>query len=109
MAASAQTTGRNGEGAAAGAGAERAAGREHAEVGRLSIDTIRALSMDAVQKANAGHPGTAMALAPLGYTLFQRFLQHKPCRHRLARPRPLRAQLGACVRAAVLVAAPLRL
>src|SRR6202034_2166087 len=37
---------------------------------RRSIDTIRALAMDAVEKANAGHPGTAMALAPLGYTLF---------------------------------------
>jgi transketolase len=45
---------------------------------RLSIDTIRGLSMDAVQKANAGHPGTAMALAPLGYTIFQRFLCANP-------------------------------
>ncbi|TMK25208.1 MAG: transketolase [Actinobacteria bacterium] len=34
--------------------------------------------MDAVQKANAGHPGTAMALAPLGYTLFERFLRANP-------------------------------
>ncbi len=48
------------------------------DVARLSIDTIRALSMDAVQKANAGHPGTAMALAPLGYTLFKRFLRANP-------------------------------
>jgi transketolase len=48
------------------------------DVTRLSIDTIRALSMDAVQKANAGHPGTAMALAPLGYTLFKRFLRANP-------------------------------
>jgi transketolase len=45
---------------------------------RLSIDTIRALSMDAVQKANAGHPGTAMALAPLGYTIFRHFLRANP-------------------------------
>ncbi len=51
---------------------------DDAEVRRLSIDTIRALSMDAVQKANAGHPGTAMALAPLAYTLFQRFLRANP-------------------------------
>jgi transketolase len=43
-----------------------------------SIDTIRALAMDAVQKANAGHPGTAMALAPLGYTIFTRFLRANP-------------------------------
>jgi transketolase len=48
------------------------------EVRRLSIDTIRALAMDAVQKANAGHPGTAMALAPLGYVLFKRFLRVDP-------------------------------
>jgi transketolase len=48
------------------------------EVRRLSIDTIRGLAMDMVQKANAGHPGTAMALAPLGYTLFKRFLRVNP-------------------------------
>src|SRR5579875_821935 len=45
---------------------------------RLAIDTIRALAMDAVQQANAGHPGTAMALAPLGYTLFRHFLRVNP-------------------------------
>ncbi|HEX3511277.1 MAG TPA: transketolase [Solirubrobacteraceae bacterium] len=45
---------------------------------RLSIDTIRALAMDTVQKANAGHPGTAMALAPLAYTLFKDFLRVNP-------------------------------
>jgi transketolase len=48
------------------------------EARRLSIDTIRGLSMDAVQKANAGHPGTAMALAPLGYTIFEHFLRANP-------------------------------
>jgi transketolase len=48
------------------------------EIRRLSIDTIRGLAMDAVQQANAGHPGTAMALAPLGYTLFERFLRVNP-------------------------------
>src|SRR5205085_6309143 len=48
------------------------------ELRRLSIDTIRALAMDAVQQANAGHPGTAMALAPLGYVLFERFLRVDP-------------------------------
>src|SRR5258708_15974864 len=45
---------------------------------RLSIDTIRGLAMDAVQRANSGHPGTAMALAPLAYTLFKRFLRVDP-------------------------------
>jgi transketolase len=48
------------------------------EIRELSIDTIRGLAMDSVQKANAGHPGTAMALAPLGYVLFERFLQANP-------------------------------
>ena len=48
------------------------------DVTRLSIDTIRGLSMDAVQKANAGHPGTAMALAPLAYTIFKRILRADP-------------------------------
>ena len=51
---------------------------DEAEIRKLSIDTIRALSMDGVQKANAGHPGTAMALAPLAYTIFQRFLRANP-------------------------------
>jgi transketolase len=45
---------------------------------RLSIDTIRALSMDAVQKASSGHPGTPMALAPAAYALFTRYLRHNP-------------------------------
>jgi len=48
------------------------------EIRELSIDTIRGLAMDSVQKANAGHPGTAMALAPLGYVLFERFLRANP-------------------------------
>jgi transketolase len=47
-------------------------------VEQLSIDAIRVLSMDAVQKANSGHPGTPMALAPVGYVLFHRHLQHNP-------------------------------
>ncbi len=45
---------------------------------QLSINTIRTLSMDAVQAANSGHPGTAMALAPVTYTLWQRFLRFDP-------------------------------
>ena len=49
-----------------------------AELRKLSIDTIRGLAMDAVQKANSGHPGTAMALAPLGYVLFERALRVNP-------------------------------
>ncbi|MDB4880729.1 MAG: transketolase [Gemmatimonadetes bacterium] len=45
---------------------------------KLCIDTVRTLSMDAVQKANSGHPGTPMALAPLGYALFARHMRHDP-------------------------------
>ncbi len=45
---------------------------------RLQIDTIRTLSMDAVQKANSGHPGTPMALAPVGWTLWSKFLRYDP-------------------------------
>lgn len=48
------------------------------DLDRLAIDTIRMLSADAVQKANSGHPGTPMALAPLGYLLWTRFLKHNP-------------------------------
>ncbi|MGH7579800.1 MAG: transketolase, partial [Gemmatimonadales bacterium] len=45
---------------------------------QLCIDTIRTLSMDAVQRAESGHPGTPMALAPLAYLLFTRHLRHNP-------------------------------
>jgi transketolase len=45
---------------------------------QLAINTIRTLSMDAVQQANSGHPGTPMALAPLGYTIWQKFLKYDP-------------------------------
>ena len=44
----------------------------------LCVNTIRTLSMDAVQKANSGHPGTPMALAPVVYCLWQRFLRFDP-------------------------------
>ena len=43
-----------------------------------AIATCRALAMDAVQKVGNGHPGTAMSLAPVAYTLFQRILKHDP-------------------------------
>ena len=45
---------------------------------RLQIDTIRTLSMDAVQKANSGHPGTPMALAPVGWTVWSNYLRYDP-------------------------------
>ena len=52
--------------------------REDGSPERLAIDTIRTLAMDAVQKANSGHPGTPMALAPVGYTLWTKFLRTDP-------------------------------
>jgi transketolase len=44
----------------------------------LAINTIRTLSMDAVQRANSGHPGTAMAMAPVMHVLWQRYIRHNP-------------------------------
>jgi transketolase len=48
------------------------------QLDQLCINTIRTLSMDAVQKANSGHPGAPMALAPVAYTLWQQFLRYDP-------------------------------
>ncbi|MBT3178113.1 MAG: transketolase [Desulfobacula sp.] len=47
-------------------------------IDQLTITTIRTLCMDAVQKANSGHPGAPMGLAPCAYVLFKRFLKHNP-------------------------------
>src|SRR5580658_1958303 len=49
-----------------------------AEMSQLSINTIRTLSIDAVQEAKSGHPGTPMALAPLTYTLWNRVMNFDP-------------------------------
>ena len=49
-----------------------------AAVEQLGINVIRGLAMDAPQKANSGHPGTAMALAPLAHVLFTRVMRHDP-------------------------------
>ncbi|HEY0576769.1 MAG TPA: transketolase [Pseudonocardia sp.] len=48
------------------------------ELDSRAVDTIRVLAADAVQKVGNGHPGTAMSLAPLAYTLFQRVMRHDP-------------------------------
>ena len=53
-----------------------------AAIDTLAIDTIRTLAMDGVQKANSGHPGTPMALAPVAYTLWQQFLRYDPAEAR---------------------------
>ena len=49
-----------------------------AQLEQLSINTIRFLSVDAVQKANSGHPGLPLGAAPMAYVLWTRFLQHNP-------------------------------
>jgi transketolase len=49
-----------------------------AEIDSVAVDTVRVLAADAVQKVGNGHPGTAMSLAPLAYTLFQRAMRHDP-------------------------------
>lgn len=51
---------------------------EDLSIEELSIDTIRTLAMDAVQKAGSGHPGTPMALAPLAFVLFKNVMKHNP-------------------------------
>jgi len=51
---------------------------ESAKLDQLCINTIRTLAMDGVQQANSGHPGTPMALAPVAYVLWDRFLHHNP-------------------------------
>jgi transketolase len=48
------------------------------DIDELAVTTIRTLAMDAVQRADSGHPGTPMALAPLAYVLFTRILKHDP-------------------------------
>jgi transketolase len=49
-----------------------------AAVDQLCVNTIRTLSVDAIQKANSGHPGAPMGLAPVAYVLWDRFLRHNP-------------------------------
>ncbi|MDD5748779.1 MAG: transketolase [Actinomycetota bacterium] len=52
--------------------------KANSELDNLCINTIRALTIDAVEKAKSGHPGAPMGLAPVGYTLWTRFLRHNP-------------------------------
>ncbi len=65
--------------------------------------------MDAVQKANAGHPGTAMALAPVAYVLYRERMRHDPADPAVGQPRPLRALGRARLHPPVRRAAPLGL
>jgi transketolase len=53
-------------------------GTDQRALDELCVNTIRTLSMDAVQQANSGHPGTPMALAPIAYLLYTRVMRHAP-------------------------------
>ncbi len=57
---------------------ENLSGAEYAALDNLCINTIRFLSVDAIQKANSGHPGLPLGAAPMAYVLWTRFLRHNP-------------------------------
>src|SRR5512138_1124969 len=57
---------------------QRHGGMNPGDVDQLAINTIRFLSVDAVQKANSGHPGLPLGAAPMAYVLWDRFLRHNP-------------------------------
>ena len=64
-------------------GTDAVAGRDNrvsTPIEELTITTIRTLALDAVEKASSGHPGTPMAMAPVGYALWSRFLRYDPDR-----------------------------
>ena len=54
---------------------------------QLSINTIRCLAIDAIQKANSGHPGMPMGCAPIAYRLYTKFMKHNPANPELDKPR----------------------
>jgi transketolase len=58
--------------------AETAMTSDSNQLDQLSVNTIRFLSIDAIQKANSGHPGLPLGAAPMAYVLWTRFLQHSP-------------------------------
>jgi transketolase len=51
---------------------------EEFDLSRIAVNTIRFLSIDAIEKANSGHPGLPMGAAPMAYVLWTRFLRHNP-------------------------------
>src|SRR5690625_7589051 len=56
--------------------------RMETSIEQLSINTIRTLSIDAIEKANFGHPGLPMGAAPMAYTLWTDFMNHNPKTHK---------------------------
>ena len=51
------------------------------DIESLAVNTIRSLSIDAIEKANSGHPGAPMGMAPAAYVLWTRFMKHNPKNH----------------------------
>ena len=51
---------------------------DSAQLDQLAINTVRFLSVDAIEKANSGHPGLPLGAAPMAYVLWTRFLRHNP-------------------------------
>ena len=74
---------------------------------QLCINTIRTLSMDAVQAANSGHPGTPMALAPVAYCLWQPLSAVRSRRSDMGKPGSLRPVHRSCFHVVVFSAASL--
>ncbi len=82
--------------------------KQHEKIDQLCIHTTHTLSMDSVQQANSGYPGTPMAMAQAAYCLWNRFLRFEPndpiC---MAEPRSFGAFRWACLNAVVLFATSL--
>ncbi len=72
----ASRTTRNADGGGGGSAISGTEAQPQGDLDQLAINTIRTLSIDAVQKANSGHPGAPMALAPVAYTLWRDFLRY---------------------------------
>ncbi len=68
------------ESAAIGPAGARSSARDEQDLDLLAIDTIRTLAIDAVEKAKSGHAGAPMAMAPVAYTLWNRYLRYDPTR-----------------------------
>ena len=68
----------------------------------LAVNTIRTLSMDAVEAAKSGHPGTPMALAPVAYLLYNEFLPYDPATPAWPESGPIRPLLRPCLDAPLL-------
>ena len=79
------------------------------ELDQLSINTLRFLAVDAVEKAKSGHPGAPLGDSPIAYLLFHKYMRHNPRNSQWSKSRPLRALEWARIGVALRRAAPYRL